>query len=137
MKLNIKMLVMYMVPFCCFAAAGGIEQTKSYTERQCSENKPESVDFLLSGIQEDDRIRFETYFPFGGIHREFDLVSNFNSHRMQAAEYFYTQKGKSKARYYEVIAKFDTKNGSGSVKLYCIDVTRLYEFPVLPAGDFQ
>ncbi|AEH16218.1 hypothetical protein L5M38_20450 [Shewanella sp. SM101] len=134
MNLNITMLVAFIVPFCCLAGTRGIEQTKSYTERQCSENKPASVDVLLSDLKEDDRIRFETYFPFGGIHREFGLVSNFNSSRMQVAEYFYVQKGKSKARYYEAIAKFDTKKGSGSVKLYCVDVTRLYEFPKLPAG---
>lgn len=116
----------------CVYADGGIEQKKSFTQLDCSETSPVGKQL---GCQSDfdDGSRSRLYYPFvkafGGIHREFSLLSGYNDDRSQTADYFYKQAGVSRVRYFEATVNFNSEYGANKVPLHCFEIERTYIFP--------
>ncbi|WP_240200026.1 MULTISPECIES: hypothetical protein [unclassified Shewanella] len=132
MKVRFLCAVALASSLSAYAADGGIDLKKSFTQLDCSETKPVGKQL---GYQSDfdDGSRSRLFYPFvkafGGVHREFSLLSGYIDDRSQTADYFYTQIGTSRVRYFETTANFNSEYGANKVALYCFEIERAYIFP--------
>ncbi|MGI2205223.1 hypothetical protein ACROAH_15285 [Shewanella oncorhynchi] len=132
MKARLICAVAVVYSLGVYAVADGIEQKKSITELNCSETKPVKIPLgYQSKYNDESGARLYNTFvkAFGGVHREFSLISGYSDDRSQTADYYYQQSGESRVRYFETTASFKSVYGANKVLLYCFEIDRAYLFP--------